>query len=442
MIIIGLGSNIGNRLQNLRSALRALKELEGVHVHQVSPVYLSEAQLPELAPNDWRQWFLNCALSCDTSLSPHELLAHLQKIELDLGREAERKTWSPRVIDIDILAWNDEVINQPDLTIPHPHLLSRPFALWPLADLIPQWRHPQEQQTAEQLVEIWDSRFTGQAPLHTKQIQQRIDTPQLVGVINVTPDSFSDGGKFTTAEQALYQGIHLVEAGAEILDIGAESTAPTSTAVSPAAEWERLEPVLTAIIDAKKSFICQPIISVDTRHAEVAAKAIKLGVDWINDVTGFQDPAMRAAVRDANVDCVVMHHLTIPPKRDVVLPRDQDPAEFLLAWAEKQIAVLEADGIKRERIIIDPGIGFGKSAGQNFALIKHMDKLSKLGVRILVGHSRKTFMRIFTAVEPAERDIETLAMTIHLAKQPIEYIRVHNVDISARALRVSAALNS
>lgn len=442
MIIIGLGTNIGNRLQNLRLALHALRNMKGVNIHQVSPVYLSEAQLPEKAPDDWNQWFLNCALSCDTSLTPQELLTQLKKIEIDFGRDAERQTWSPRIIDIDILAWNDEIIAQPDLMIPHPRLVSRPFALWPLADLTPQWHHPQEQQTAEQLVESWDSRFNGKAPFHTKQIQQRIDTPRLVGIINVTPDSFSDGGKFTTAEQALHHAIHLIEAGAEILDIGAESTAPTSSALTPALEWQRLEPVLTHIMAAKKYFLVAPIISVDTRHAEVAAKAVALGVDWINDVTGFSDPAMRAAVRDSTVDCVVMHHLTIPPTRDDVLPRDQDPVEFIYAWAQKQIAILEADGIKRDRIIIDPGIGFGKSPGQNVALIKNMNKLSELGVRILVGHSRKRFIRIFTSHEPHDRDIETLTMTIHLAKQPIDYIRVHNIEISARALRVNAVLDA
>ncbi len=441
MIIIGLGTNIGNRLQHLRQALCALKKVSGLEVKQVSPVYLSEAQLPENAPADWNQWFLNCAISCETSLTPKELLAQLKKIEIDLGRDAERKTWSPRVIDIDILAWNDEVIATPDLNIPHPRLLSRPFALWPLSDLVPAWRHPGQQLAAEQLVESWESRFTGKAPFHTKQIQQRIDTPQLVGIINLTPDSFSDGGKLTTAEQALHHAIHLVEAGAEILDIGAEATSPTSTRITPAIEWQRLEPVLTSIIEAKKFFLCPPIISVDTRHAEVAVNAIKLGVDWINDVTGFNDPAMRAAVRDANVDCVVMHHLTIPPTQNDVLPRGEDPTEFLYSWAEKQIAMLEADGIKRERIIIDPGIGFGKSPGQNVALLNNMSKLSKLGVRILVGHSRKRFIRIFTSHEPHDRDIETLTMTIHLAKQPIDYIRLHNVEISARALRVQAALS-
>jgi len=170
MIIIGLGSNIGDRLQHLRQALLAIKKLPGVSVKQVSPVYLSDAQLPDNAPADWNQHFLNCALRCESTTSPQELLKLLQKIEIDLGRNAARETWSPRVIDIDILAWNENVISSPELTIPHPHLLTRPFALWPLADIAPSWHHPVSSQTAEQLIEDWGSRFSNDAPFHTRQI--------------------------------------------------------------------------------------------------------------------------------------------------------------------------------------------------------------------------------------------------------------------------------
>lgn len=442
MIVIGLGSNVGDRLQHLRRALLAIKQIPDVSVHQVSPIYLSDAQTTEHAPVEWNQTFFNCALRCESSLSPQFLLASLKKIEFDFGREMSHEKWSPRVIDIDILAWDDLELSSSELTIPHTHLLTRPFACWPLADLIPLWKIPSHDFSAEQAVEGWGSRFCGEAPFHTRQIQQRIDTPRLVGIINVTPDSFSDGGNFTSAEQALHQAIHLIEAGAEILDIGAESTAPNSPRLTPEQEWQRLQPALTAILSAKKLFLHPVIISVDTMHAETAHKALALGVDWINDVTGFQDPAMRAAVRDTNADCVVMHHLTIPPKRSDVIPRDQDPVQFLMDWSRQQIALLENDGIGRERIIIDPGFGFGKTSGQALKMLENIHQFNELGVRVLVGHSRKSFMSIFTPHLAPERDVETLAMTMHLARQPIDYLRVHNVELSARALKVSSALGA
>ncbi|HTM64231.1 MAG TPA: dihydropteroate synthase, partial [Gammaproteobacteria bacterium] len=183
-------------------------------------------------------------------------------------------------------------------------------------------------------------------------------------------------------------------------------------------------------------------ISVDTMHAVTAEKALTLGVDWINDVTGFQDSNMRHVVSQSNADCVVMHHICIPPERSKVLPRDQDPAEFLINWSRERIALLAKDGIRPERIIIDPGIGFGTTYGQAISLFRNIEKFKELGVRILVGHSRKQFMTTFTHHASSERDIETTAITMHLARQPIDYIRVHNVEMSSRAIKVDADLKA
>ena len=440
MIILGLGSNVGDRLHYLRAALAAIKKISGVTVHQVSPVYISDAQLTEHAPPAWNQPFLNFALACESTLSPQALFATLKNIEHALGREKEYERWSPRIVDIDIITWHDERLTTETLTLPHPRMLDRPFVLWPLADLMPCWQHPERQLTAEQLVEPWGSRFGVVAPYRTRQINQRVDTPRLVGIINVTPDSFADGGKCATTEQAFHHAVHLMEAGAEILDIGAESTAPNSHRIDTEVEWQRLEPVLAALKLAKNTFIVPPRISVDTMHAETARRALAYDVDWINDVTGFTDPAMRAAVRDSSVDCVAMHYCTIPPRPDHVLPRNQDPVGFLLRWSEQQIAVLENDGIDRQRIILDPGIGFGKTPGQAMAIFQHIHRFNDLGVRLLVGHSRKVFIKIFTSHAAPERDIETVTISQFLARQPVDYLRLHNVELCARAFRVQAAL--
>lgn len=443
MVILGLGSNVGNRLENLRKGLHAIKTISGLTVKQVSPIYVSDALMPDNAPADWDMPYLNLALACNTNLEPMELLKQLKSTEWSIGRKPEIRHWGPRIIDIDILAWDDLIIQSEALTVPHASLQERPFALWPLADVAPLWVFPfpgqNQGKTAAQIVEQWGSRFSGQAPFHTRQIHQRIDTSQLVGIINVTPDSFSDGGKFIHPEHAIKHMSHLVSSGAEILDIGAESTSPVATPLDAKTEWERLAPVLAAIKEEQKKWVIQPKISVDTRHSEVAAKVLDAGIDWINDVSGLDDPAMREIIANSSADCVVMHHMSIPERRDHIMPRHQDPVKAVYVWAEKRLAELEAQGIARQRIIFDPGIGFGKMAEQSLCILKNIHAFESLGTRILVGHSRKTFLSLLTGMPFAERDIETMAMTIFLANQEVDYIRVHNVEMCARGLKVSTA---
>lgn len=440
MIVLGLGTNIGDRLANLRNTIVALKKLPNFSIQQISPVYISDALLPENAPLDWDMPYLNLAIRCETNLEPLALLEAIKKIEASFGRQADVRHWGPRVIDIDILAWDDRVIESDILTIPKEGLIKRPFALWPLADVAPSWVFPPSGKTAEELAEQWGSRFSGNAPLHTRQIFQRADTPQLVGVINVTPDSFSDGGQFYQPEMAMQQAWQLVSTGADIIDIGAASTAPNAAPIDEQREWARLEPVLKLILEQKKKFLVLPKISVDTYHASVAEKALALGVDWVNDVTGLQDIAMRRLVAEAKVDCVVMHHIRIPEDRKHVLPRNEDPVKAVYEWGAKQLEMLEKSGIAREKIIFDPGIGFGKTAEHSFTLIQQIDRFADLGARILVGHSRKTFLSRFTDQVFSNRDVETLAITLYLAKHKVDYLRVHDVEMAARGIRVAEAI--
>lgn len=444
MVILGLGSNVGDRLTNFRKALELIKQLPGLTVKQVSPIYFSDALLPDNAPPEWDRPYLNLAVLCDTALEPETLLHELKEIEWSIGRKPEMRHWGPRILDIDILIWDDLVIQTENLTVPHESLQERPFALWPVVDLAPFWKFPlpgpNHGKTAAEIAEPWGSRFSGKAPFHTRQICQRIDTPQLVGIINVTPDSFSDGGKFLTAEHALHQALHLVYAGAEVIDIGGESTAPNAQYLDPKTEWQRLEPVLSALKEIQDNFFLPPKISLDTRHADVAARALELGVNWINDVSGLQDPAMREVVATSGADCVVMHHVSIPADKKLFVPRDQDILRVVYDWADQQFAALEKAGIKRDKIIFDPGIGFGKVPEQSLALIKHIQFFESLGTRILVGHSRKSFLSFFTENVPQERDIETLAVALYLAQKQVDYLRVHNVEMCARGINVTAAL--
>lgn len=442
MVVLGLGSNIGDRLANLRKAVDAIQEIPALSIQQISPVYMSDALLPENAPSDWDQPYLNLALRCETTLAPLDLLKTLKNIEWSIGRKPEARHWGPRIMDIDILALDDTIIVSDPLTVPHESLLSRPFALWPLADVAPMWRFPlsgeQQHKTAAELVEHWGSRFSDDAPFHTRQISQHVDTPRLVGIINVTPDSFSDGGKFLEPQAALQQALALVKAGAEILDIGAESTAPLATLLTADEEWRRLEPVLHAIKTQKEKFLIAPKISIDTRHWQVAEKAIALGADWINDVSGLEDPLMRQVIAKANIDCVIMHHMSLPASKNHVLPRDCDPVETVFNWGKERIALLEKDGISREKIIFDPGIGFGKTPEQSLTLIKHCDRFHELGTRLLIGHSRKSFLSLLTAETFAERDIETCALSLLLKEKAVNYLRVHNVAMHSRFFNTAA----
>lgn len=444
MVILGLGSNVGDRLANLRKALQAIKKLPSVTVEKVSPVYWSNALLPENAPPEWDMPHLNLALRCQVTCTPNDLLDSLKNIEWSIGRKPEVRHWGPRILDIDILAWDDQIIKTEALTVPHENLQNRPFALWPLADLVPFWEFPlsgpNQGKTAAEMVEQWGSRFTGEAPLKTRQINQRVDTPELIGIINTTPDSFSDGGKYIFSEHALLHAYELVNDGAEILDIGAESTSPKAQAISEKEEWQRLEPFLKNLLSVKNNFFIKPKISVDTRHYATAKRALELGIDWINDVCGLDDPNMRQLIKDANADCVIMHHIKIPESRDHVIDRHQNPVQIVLDWGRQRLNELEKFGIKREKLIFDPGIGFGKLAEQSLALLQNVAVFKELNTRILIGHSRKTFLSLLSKQSFNERDVESVAMALTLMDKPIDYFRIHNAEMCSRAFKAKRAL--
>lgn len=436
MVVLGLGSNIGDRLTVLRQAFHNIKKIPQLRILHTSPIYQSNALLPENAPKSWDIPYFNLAVLADTSMTPEVLLHHCKRIERELGRQPGER-WGPRIIDIDILAWDDLIINHEKLKIPHPFLHERPFALWPLADLKPLWIHPTLNKTAAELSYIWGDRFSGNAPFATKQLVYRVDTPQLMGVLNVTPDSFSDGGVHIEPEAAFSHLTNLVNAGAEIIDIGAESTRPGATKIDPQIEWQRLYPILNEVFAKKATFLIKPRISIDTRHAETARLALDLGVDWINDVSGLENEGMCNLLAQQTCDIVFMHHLTIPEDRSHFLPLNQDPVTDLLNWAKNKILTLGKKGITSDRLIFDVGIGFGKLAEQSIEILKNMPIFRDLDVRLLVGHSRKSFFQNMTALPAKERDLETVILSMHLAKH-VDFLRVHNVDAHARAFKLAS----
>lgn len=402
-VILGLGSNVGNRREMLRLAvLELVKYLDNI---RISHIFESDALLPEGAPPEWNMPYYNMAVVGRTSLTPQELLSTIKLIEQELGRK-KFGHWCPRKIDIDILGMEDLVIDSEELQVPHKEMLKRNFVLIGMAEITPNWLHPIVQKTAKELTKIIS--LSGLA---------MIKRPELVGIINITPDSFSDGGESFSPQDALNNILRLVDEGVDIIDIGAESTRPNATAITQEEEWARLEPTLSRLTGF-------PIpISVDTRYAETAKKALALGVRWINDVSGFADADMVAVVRDSNCNLVVMHSLSVPADKNVILPIDADPVELIISWAKTRIAELEKAGIKHERIIFDPGIGFGKNAEQSQKIIDGLAKFRELNVPILIGHSRKSFIQ----VAPGDKDDATIKISQFLAENGVDYLRVHNV---------------
>lgn len=445
-VVIGVGTNLGDRLAHLRRGTRALRRLvPHLRISAISPIYESDALMPDGAPPEWDRPYLNLALRGDWSGDPASLLSRLKFLEAGLGRRPHER-WSPREVDFDLLTFGGLWLREPDLAVPHPGLADRPFALLPLADVAPDWRFPEgsglwSQRTAAIAASPWRVAPEG-VPLRTRRTF--LSLTEVVGVVNLTPDSFSDGEVLLDPASAADHAERLVAEGATVIDLGAESTRPGATPVSPAEEWRRLSPVLARLRTSRPADAPPIVLSVDTRNPVTARRAVDAGADWINDVTGLGDPAMVSAVAHAAVDVVAMHSLGIPPTQERTVPRDRDPIRELLEWGSATLASLAAARIAAERIILDPGIGFGKTPAQSAEILRRAHALTGLGVRVLVGHSRKSFLADWYPAgmpgreHPVARDLESAHLAAHLAGLGIDYVRVHDVGLAVRTLRAQA----
>ncbi|HLE01502.1 MAG TPA: dihydropteroate synthase [Bdellovibrionota bacterium] len=439
-LILGLGSNSGKTPIDALAMLRRAKRLLQCHTWfellAVSPIYASEALLPSGAPPEWNRPFLNAALRLRVrdraALSSNDagaILEQVKVLERTLGR-AEGPRWSPRVIDIDILDWGAPPVSSAEITIPHSELTKRPFALLPLQDCLERpdpRREPLE----------WRYSHHDQVPFRTRRAP--FAWPEIVTILNVTPDSFSESGSPGTGTSLLRRLEPQVREGATIIDLGGESTRPDARPLSPEEEYNRLLPVLPAIQDLKNRYGIT--FSLDSRHPEVTQWVNReCPVDWINDVEGFTNPRMIELAKETSCDLVVMHSLTIPPNRNVVLNPQLDPISQLMEWATERISTLTRAGIARERLILDPGIGFGKTARQNQTIFERSREFLKLGTRVLIGHSRKRFLDPDDLVPAGDRDLETAVLSSRLALSGIDYIRVHSPRSNERSLRLGNRL--
>ena len=252
-----------------------------------------------------------------------------------------------------------------------------------------------------------------------------------MAIVNVTPDSFSDGGKFLSSDRAVEQALQIVADGADILDIGGESTRPCADPVSAAEEIDRVLPVIENLAAETKV-----PISIDTSKANVAAAAIAAGAQIINDVTGLEgDPEMVGVAVQTKAGVCAMH-MQGTPRTMQDDPQYDDVVADVSSWMKRRKERLLKAGIAAEKICLDPGIGFGKTFSHNVELLQRADEFLSLDAPILIGHSRKGFLGTLIGDPAVERDSGTLAITLMMASKGIHVVRVHEIAATRRALNV------
>lgn len=250
----------------------------------------------------------------------------------------------------------------------------------------------------------------------------------VMGILNVTPDSFSDGGKYNTMDRALKHAARMVAEGADILDVGGESTRPGHVAISDQEEIERTVPVLERL----KSEFDVPL-SIDTYKSAVAAEALKAGADLVNDIWGLRrDEKLAGVIAEAGAACCLMHNRREAVYQNLMAEVKQDLLETL--------AMAEAAGIPRERILLDPGVGFGKTREHNLKVIDSLEQLHELGCPVLLGTSRKSVIGLTLELPVEERLEGTLVTTVYAVQKGCAFVRVHDVKENVRAIRMTEAI--
>jgi dihydropteroate synthase len=277
----------------------------------------------------------------------------------------------------------------------------------------------------------WEALTRPRPPLQLGARTIRLDQPQVMGIVNATPDSFSDGGRFADSAAAAEAGADMAAGGAAIVDVGGESTRPGASIVWEGDEIERVVPVVRQLAAGGAA------VSVDTRKADVMTAALEAGARMINDVSAltFDDRAAEV-IAAAGVPVVLMHHQGAPEVMQDD-PRYDDVLVEVYQWLEDRIAAAEGAGIARDKILIDPGFGFGKNVGHNLELMNGLALLHSLGVPIVVGASRKRTIGALSGEAPADRRLGgSIAFALKAVEQGVQVVRVHDVFETVQALRI------
>ncbi len=261
--------------------------------------------------------------------------------------------------------------------------------------------------------------------------------PLLMGILNVTPDSFSDGGEATEVESAVRKGLQLVQDGADILDIGGESTRPGADPVPLDEELRRVVPVIEALSAQTKT-----PISIDTTKAEVARQALQAGAVIINDISGLTfDSAMVPLAAESKAGVICMH-IQGTPQTMQENPVYDDVVADLKSWFQMRVQALLEAGVEPERIVLDPGVGFGKTADHNLQILSQISSFQELGLPVLIGHSRKRFLSKLLGRSLEERLAGTIGVSVALANQGVEILRLHDIAANRDAIAAWQAVTS
>jgi len=269
----------------------------------------------------------------------------------------------------------------------------------------------------------------------TKQLE--LDRPHVMGILNTTPDSFSDGGSYTTLETAMERAEKMIAAGVSIIDIGGESTRPGAPEVTLEDELQRVIPIVAAI----RAKFPQVWISVDTSKAEVMRQSVAAGADLINDIRSLTEPGALQVAAEANVPVCIMH-MKGQPKTMQQDPQYDDLMQEVEQFLIERMAACEAAGIQRDNIILDPGFGFGKSVEHNYHLLANLEQFHRFGLPILAGMSRKSMIFKLLDKKPAQCVVGSVTCASIAALKGAQIIRVHDVDETLEAMTIINAMNS
>eukprot|EP00890_Picochlorum_soloecismus_P002129 jgi/Picsp_1/2917/NSC_01142-R1_dihydropterin pyrophosphokinase dihydropteroate synthase len=463
---IALGSNLGNRVQNLRSACGKLLELYRgkIEIESLSRLYESAPQYVTEQPA-----FLNAAAIVRTTLAPLDLLRALKHVEKQLGREFGTKQirWGPRPIDLDIVFYEEETVLEGEiLVIPHPRWQERDFVKAPMADLLQPSKADQATGLNKNLhiaKKLWESQGGESAvrkysmnkslqcvlPVGNGNVWAWSNQTHVMGILNATPDSFSDGGINLNAKAAVDSAAQMVADGADIIDIGGQSTRPGAEVLEPGQEWNRVKPVLEAM-QGDERFDGIPI-SIDTFYSLVAEHAVAAGATMVNDISGGKgDSAMFDAVADLGVPYIMMHIRGDPrTMHDRTLQVYDNICKEVGHSLSESCKEASLAGIEPWRLVLDPGIGFSKSTDGNLNLISGIHKMRKAmespfqNLPILIGPSRKKFLGDVTGREsPLDREWATCAISAISAFQGGNIIRAHNIKAVKDAVKVADSISS